>query len=494
MDPVVLAFLFGGLSALSLPIGAALGLWLRPSLKVTAAVMAFGAGALVCALALELVVPAMAHFPNDPQEGFKWLASGAILGSVIFIGLDQSLSGLGAYLRKASTISQKLKRSKKRHYKDMLQRLSRVELMVNLPPEETRRIISHVRKRTFPKGSVIFRQGDMGDALYLIESGRVRVHAHLTEHGEEVGVTTLHDGETFGEIALLTGIPRTATVEAEEDTVVWQIHKDDFDHIVIISPKLRKALEQLAQARGDRNRSAGITPEDSENWISKAGHNLESEIGRPTESEIIHAANQHRKSGSNVALAMWLGVMLDGIPESLIIGASMEGTMVSLALIGGLFMANLPEGMSSAVVMKNQGNSSLHIVLMWAALVLMTAVGAAIGNLFISDVSREIEALLEGLAAGAMLAMIAQTMLPEAYAHGGWLTGIMTVVGFLAAIFMGTLDEEKRENLYGKDGAPTELSRVLHEGFGFRAHPLHDMRLLVVENYSTVTDLARLRG
>ena len=473
MDPVVLALLFGGLSALSLPVGAALGLWLRPSLRVTAAVMAFGAGALLCALALELVVPAMAHFPDDPQEGFKWLALGAILGSVIFIGLDQSLSNMGAYLRKASTISQKLKRRKKQHYKDILHRLSRVELMLQLPPEEARRIISHVKKRTFPKGAVIFRQGDRGDALYLIESGKVRIHAHITEHGEEVGVTTLGDGETFGEIALVTGVPRTATVEAEEDTVVWQIHKDDFDHIVVVSPKLRKALEQLVEARQNENLIDGITPQDSENWISRAGQNLESEIGRPTESEIIHAAEEHRKGGSNVAMAMWLGVMLDGIPESLIIGASMKGSVVSLALIGGLFMANLPEGMSSAVVMKNQGRKSLHIILMWAALVLMTAVGAAIGNLFISDVSRELQALLEGLAAGAMLAMIAQTMLPEAYDHGGWLTGLMTVVGFLAAIFMGTLDEEKREEIHGGDRAPIEVS---------------------AESYSTVTDLARFRG
>jgi len=462
MDPVVLAFAFGGLSALSLPVGAALGLWLRPSLKVTAAVMAFGAGALLCALALELVVPAMAHFPDDPQEGFKWMASGAILGSVIFIVLDQALSNMGAYLRKASTISQKLKRTKKQHYKGLLHRFSRVELMVNLPPEETRRIISHVKKRIFPKGVVIFRQGDLGDALYLIESGRVRIHAHLTEHGEEVGVTTLGHGEIFGEIALLTGVPRTATVEADEDTVVWQIQKDDFDHIVIVSPKLRKALEQLVEARQGKNLGAGITPEDSANWISRAGHNLES-----TESEIIHAANEHRKGGSNVALAMWLGVMLDGIPESLIIGASMEGTAISLALIGGLFMANLPEGMSSAVVMKNQGGKPLNIILMWAALVLMTAVGAAIGNLFISDVSHELQALLEGLAAGAMLAMIAQTMLPEAFDHGGWLTGLLTVVGFLAAIFMGTLDEEKREGTYGKDHAPTELSHTFkNHGYG----------------------------
>ena len=104
MDPVVLAFLFGGFSALSLPLGAALGIWTRPSLKVTAAVIAFGAGAAFCALALELVVPAMAHFPENPLAGFTWLSIGAVGGSLIFIGLDHVLSDMGAYLRKASTI------------------------------------------------------------------------------------------------------------------------------------------------------------------------------------------------------------------------------------------------------------------------------------------------------------------------------------------------------------------------------------------------------
>jgi len=82
---------------------------------------------------------------------------------------------------------------------------------------------------------------------------------------------------------------------------------------------------------------------------------------------------------------------------------------------------------------------------MWTALMVMTAVGAAVGHMFIAEAPRELQALLEGMAAGAMLAMVAQTMLPEAYAHGGWLTGLMTVCGFLAAIFMGTLDQEKRE-------------------------------------------------
>jgi hypothetical protein len=64
-------------------------------------------------------------------------------------------------------------------------------------------------------------------------------------------------------------------------------------------------------------------------------------------------------------------------------------------------------------------------------------------------------------------------MLPEAFDHGGWLTGLMTVIGFLAAIFMGTLDEEKREDAYGKDHVSTKT---------------------VIESYSTVTDLAKFRG
>jgi zinc transporter ZupT len=89
--------------------------------------------------------------------------------------------------------------------------------------------------------------------------------------------------------------------------------------------------------------------------------------------------------------------------------------------------------------MKKHGSPAWLIVGMWMSLMIMTAVGAAFGNIFIADAPLHLRALLEGLAAGAMLAMIAQTMLPEAYDHGGWLTGLMTVIGFLTAIWMGTL-------------------------------------------------------
>jgi len=437
MDHVTLAFLFGGLSALSLPLGAAVGIWLSPGLRLTAAVMAFGAGALLCALALELVVPALEHFPGDPFEGFKWLALGSMVGCVLFIALDQLLSGMGGYLRKTSTIASRLKRLKKSHYRNILDKLSLVDLMVSLPPEEIRRVVSDIEKRIFKAGELICHEEDPCDALFLVESGQVSIVQNGT--AGSATATLLGPGEAFGELALVTGLPHIARAEAVEDTVVWEIHKDDFREIVAVSPGLQKNLRHLVAGRSSRVQSVTIDREKSAAWLEAAAQNLESEVGDPTEAEIVKAATSAKRGGSNVALAIWLGIALDGIPESLIIGGSMEGASVSLALIGGLFLANFPESMSSAVVMKKQGSSNLLIIGMWCSLMIMTAVGAAYGNVFIADAPHHLHGLLEGMAAGAMLAMIAQTMLPEAYDHGGWLTGLMTVTGFLAAIWMGML-------------------------------------------------------
>jgi len=436
MEPVTLAFLFGGLSALSLPLGAAVGLWLKPGMRLTAAVMAFGAGALLCALALELVVPALEHFPDRPLEGFKWLAIGALFGCGLFIGLDQLLAGMGGYLRKASTITSRFKRLKKKHYQRILDKLSLVELMVNLPPEEIRRVLRDIERREFTIGELICHEEDPCDALFLIESGRVQVISRNGNRGLET--SELCAGDAFGEMALVTGLPPIARAEAVEHTVAWEIHKDDFKEVVAVSPGLQQTLKRLSR----NHRAIGgedIDPARSKAWLEAAGQHLESELGDPTEADIVRVAHREARGGSNVALAIWLGIALDGVPESLVIGGSMEGATVSLALVGGLFLANFPESMSSAVVMKKQGTRNLPIIIMWVSLMIMTAVGAAFGNVFIADAPHHLHGLLEGMAAGAMLAMIAQTMLPEAYDHGGWLTGLMTVSGFLAAIWMGML-------------------------------------------------------
>ena len=437
MDHTLLAFLFGGLSAASLPIGAAAGIWFNPSLRLTAAVMAFGAGALLCALALELVVPALAHFPDDPFQSFKWMAIGAMIGCLLFIGLDHLLANMGGYLRKHSTIAHRLKHSKKKQYRKILDKLSVLDLMLALPPDEIKRVVSDIEKRVFKAGELICHEEDPCDALFLIEFGKVRIHPH-DSGGKEGEVLVLTKGDAFGEMALVTGVPVIRRAEAVEDTVLWEVHKDDFNEVVAVSPGLQQNLRKLA-ARHHGETNHDIRRDQSETWLAAASHNLESELGKHTEAEMIQAASAQKGRGSNVALAIWLGIALDGIPESLVIGGSMEGATISLALVGGLFLANFPESMSSASVMKKQGTPALHIIGMWLSLMIMTAVGAAMGNVFIAEAPLHLRAVLEGVAAGAMLAMIAQTMLPEAFEHGGWLTGLMTVVGFLAAIWMGTL-------------------------------------------------------
>jgi zinc transporter ZupT len=139
-------------------------------------------------------------------------------------------------------------------------------------------------------------------------------------------------------------------------------------------------------------------------------------------------------------LAIWLGIMLDGIPESLVIGASMIHAGVSLSLVAALFLSNYPESLSSSVGMRQQGLTRGRILLMWTSIMLLTGVGAAAGNLFMTAAPPNLFALLEGLAAGAMLTMIAQTMLPEAYIKGGSIIGFSTLMGFLCAIYFTTLN------------------------------------------------------
>jgi zinc transporter ZupT len=139
-------------------------------------------------------------------------------------------------------------------------------------------------------------------------------------------------------------------------------------------------------------------------------------------------------------LAVWLGILLDGIPESLVIGSSLLHQSFSVSLIAGLFLSNFPEALGSSVGMRQQSYSPTRILLMWTSLMLFTGVGAYLGAVFFREIPGSVLALTEGVAAGAMLTMIAETMLPEAYHKGGAVTGVSTLLGFLAAIFFKTLE------------------------------------------------------
>jgi len=135
-------------------------------------------------------------------------------------------------------------------------------------------------------------------------------------------------------------------------------------------------------------------------------------------------------------LAIWLGILIDSFPESLVIGLlARQG--ISYTFIAGVFLSNLPEALSSTVIMKRGGFSNMKILLMWVSVTLITGAGAAFGVLLFQGEMTESKIIaqffVEGLAAGAMLVMIAETALPEAFRHAGKLVGFSTLFGFLAA-------------------------------------------------------------
>jgi ZIP family zinc transporter len=132
-------------------------------------------------------------------------------------------------------------------------------------------------------------------------------------------------------------------------------------------------------------------------------------------------------------LAIVLGAALDGVPESVIIGISVISGGVSASFITATFLSNLPESMSATSGLTKAGWQAGRIRLLWLGVCVASVVSAALGYLTFELVPQSSGALLEGFAAGALLTMLADTMMPEAFELGGRAAGTLTVVGFAVA-------------------------------------------------------------
>jgi zinc transporter, ZIP family len=133
-------------------------------------------------------------------------------------------------------------------------------------------------------------------------------------------------------------------------------------------------------------------------------------------------------------LAIVLGSVLDGIPESFVLGLTVLQGGVSVSLLAGVALSNLPEGMSSSSGLKAAGWPWGRVLAMWTAVVLVSALAAAAGYALLDPASGRTGALVQAFAGGALLAMLADTLLPEAYAVEGVLTGPLVVVGFAVSL------------------------------------------------------------
>ncbi|WP_022824111.1 ZIP family metal transporter [Hymenobacter norwichensis] len=147
------------------------------------------------------------------------------------------------------------------------------------------------------------------------------------------------------------------------------------------------------------------------------------------------------ESGDDNGLALAIGALLDGIPESIVIGLSMlAGGAVSMVAVVAIFLSNLPEGLSSAAGMKKAGRSARYVFLLWAGIALISGVSSLVGYTLFSGFSDEVVAATMAVSAGAVLAMIADTMIPEAFETAHNFTGLITVVGFLVSFFLSKMD------------------------------------------------------
>lgn len=151
-----------------------------------------------------------------------------------------------------------------------------------------------------------------------------------------------------------------------------------------------------------------------------------------TGADRLLARYGHRVHDGGGAIA--LGALLDGIPESIVIGLSLlKGGIVSSVTVAAIFLSNLPEGLSSAAGMKAAGRSPRSIFGIWGGISLSSGLAAIAGYSLFRTAAPETVAATTAVAAGAILAMLVDTMIPEAFDDAHEYAGLITVLGFLTA-------------------------------------------------------------
>jgi len=145
-------------------------------------------------------------------------------------------------------------------------------------------------------------------------------------------------------------------------------------------------------------------------------------------------ARERRASGTAAGGALALGAFLDGVPEQLVLGIGLAGgEPVSVGLLTAIFVSNLPEAIGSASAMREAGRSSRAILSLWGFVAVCCAL-ATLGGFVLGDaVSGELRAAIDGFAAGALLVMLVDSMIPDATADAGRQAGLVTVLGFALA-------------------------------------------------------------
>ncbi len=449
LEYLLWAVALGAASAVSLPLGSLVGIQANPRPSIVSSLAAFGAGALIAALSVELVAPTLfalddsngASHHGNPLHNFLALVVGAAAGGVLFTALDALVNSRGGFLRKTSSTISYLTARKRDRELMMLDDLATFPLLRDLPPEHINALVGMIQPVQYEAGEIIAAEGEPANQLVFVVEGSVQAH---TRDGLRERFAA---GSVLGVIPLLTDRPHLATGKAESEIRGYTLSKSDFRRLSELSGAFARAIRELSDERVQLLAKL-IAQRDAEalDWLEKSRQALRIGAQLPDELEWRRAREQHK----GAPLAIWLGILLDGIPESFVIGAgllvllqaklSQLSTLgfvdvVPYTLIAGLFLSNFPEALASSANMCMQGFRKSTVFLLWFSLLVITAVGAGVGFLLADSLSPAWVVFAEGLAAGAMLTMIAGAMIPEAVHMGrAAVVGLSTLTGFLVAI------------------------------------------------------------
>jgi ZIP family zinc transporter len=147
-----------------------------------------------------------------------------------------------------------------------------------------------------------------------------------------------------------------------------------------------------------------------------------------------------RASGSDPGAALALGAFLDGIPEQLVLGIGLAGGEgIGIGLLVAIFVSNLPEAIGSASEMRRAGTDRRRILRLWGVVAAICTVATVVGYAIADAASGELQAGIDGFAAGALLVMLIDSMIPDAAAESGRTAGLVTTLGFAVATALSSV-------------------------------------------------------
>jgi CRP-like cAMP-binding protein len=417
------ALLQGLLGASSLLIGSVLGICWQPGRVFSAAIMAFGSGTLLAAIAFDITQPVF------ETAGFVPILVGFTLGGTLFTVIINYVDDRGGFIRHPSSSKRFLYHHRQEETSEILDRITHVEMLHTLSPSEVQAIIPLLRAITVEPGAVLCREGDPGNAMFMIVNGEAEIYK-----GQQL-MALLGPGEMFGEMALLTGEERSASVVARSPMELYELDKADFDGMLTHAPHLASGLSRILARRLRETTQSKVQNRDQsdDQWRQRVLDSVEVDFPL-SEQQIQQLAK------SSAPIAILIGTLIDNIPESLVIGFNAGGLgHLSGSFLMAVFISNIPEALSSSVGMKQAGTPAQRILILWGGAVVLSGLAAMVGSLLANYANAWVLGTAQSLAGGAMLSMLSSTMMPEAYELGGSSVTFSTIAGFLVGFWVVTL-------------------------------------------------------